>query len=223
MRRRVCMMLLASLGIVALVYCADVVIDHSLCVTTTVLAAPPPLVVDKSAPLLLATPKGKEPETDDPWAVPKGPVANNTACFVCHRNYDEEPFAVAHAEANVGCIKCHGESFAHRDDEDNITPPDVMFPADGIKVACEKCHDEHDVAAVEVIQRWQQRCPVKTDPKDIVCTDCHGQHRLKFRTVWWDKKTGKLIIRKEGERIKKATDLAENAGEDQEKPSQPED
>jgi len=223
MAHRVCILLLASLGIVALVYCAAVVVDDSLCVTTTVLAAPPPLVVDKSAPLLLSTPKEPEPDADDPWAVPKGPVADNLACFCCHTNYDEEPFAVVHAEANVGCIKCHGKSYAHRDDEDNVTPPDIMFAPDGIKANCDECHDEHDVTAVEVIQRWQERCPAKTDPEDIVCTDCHGQHRMKFRTVWWDKKTGELIIRKQGERIKRAADLTKNAGADQENPIPPED
>ncbi len=38
----------------------------------------------------------------------------------------------------------------------------------------------------------------------MVCTDCHFHHRLAFRTVWWDKKTGMLVVRKDGERVKKA-------------------
>lgn len=162
----------------------------------------PPLVIDKGAPLLLDAP----PE-EDPLDVPQGPLANNTACFVCHTNYEEEPFAVEHAKVNVGCVKCHGESFAHRDDEDNITPPDTMYGPEKIESNCRKCHDVHDAPAAEVIARWQQRCPAKTNPKEIVCTDCHGQHRLKVRTVWWDKKTRKLIIRKEDERVKVAPDL----------------
>lgn len=38
------------------------------------------------------------------------------------------------------------------------------------------------------------RCfPAKANPKDIVCTDCHFEHRLSCRTVVWDKKTGQLI------------------------------
>lgn len=152
---------------------------------------PPPLVVDKAAPLLL-----DEPPEFDPFAVPTGPVADNSACFVCHANYDEEPFAVVHAKANCGCIRCHGASLAHRDDENNITPPDVMFSAETMNSNCNKCHDTHDAPAVEVLARWQKRCPEKTDPKSLVCTDCHGMHRLKFRTVEWDKKTGELIVRK---------------------------
>ena len=157
-------------------------------------AAPPPLVVDKDDPLLLEEPKKKEEEAFDPWATPKGPVADNKACFVCHANYEEEPLAKVHAEANIGCMKCHGESLDHRDDEDNITPPETMYPADKIDSSCEKCHEEHDVSATKVIERWQKKCPQKTDPTKIVCTDCHGQHRLKIRTVRWNKETGELIV-----------------------------
>ena len=147
---------------------------------------PPPLRVDRSAPLLLDESGGtKEP--------PQGPVADNLACYCCHANYKEEPFAQEHAKANVGCVKCHGESYAHRNDEDNITPPDVMFPPERIAQACKPCHDGHDAPAVKVIARWREQCPEKTDPEGIVCTDCHGRHRLPARQVRWDKKTGKLL------------------------------
>ena len=156
----------------------------------------PPLKIDRGAPLMLEeTPKEK------PAPKPTGPVADNTACLCCHTNYETEPLAVTHSLGNVGCIKCHGLCYAHRDDEDNITPPDIMYWPERIDKACKECHDEHDAPAKEVIARWQQRCPKKTDPTTLVCTDCHGQHRLKFRTVWWDKKTRKLIVRKEGQRI----------------------
>ena len=146
----------------------------------------PRLKVDKSAPLLL----GKPIAAEKPLA---GPVADNLACYCCHANYKEEPLAHLHAKADVGCVKCHGESHAHRNDEDNITPPEVMIPLGRIAEACKACHDEHDAPAAKVIARWQQRCPEKTDPGKLVCTDCHGQHRLKARQVRWDKKTGKLI------------------------------
>lgn len=149
---------------------------------------PPPLVVDKNAPLLLDAPA-------KPAEKPKGPVADNSACHVCHTNYQEEQFAVVHAKANVSCAKCHGQSLDHRNDEDNITPPDVIFPAAKIETLCKDCHEEHNAPAVKVIARWQQRCPAKTNPKDIICTDCHGDHRLKTRTVRWDKDTRKLITR----------------------------
>ncbi len=134
-------------------------------------------------------------------------TVDNSACYVCHDNYQREEMVLQHGTNEVGCIDCHGQSFEHRDDEDNITPPDKMYAAEDIDKMCAECHEEHDVAAVKVLARWRQRCPAKTDPEAIVCTDCHGDHRLKFRTVWWDKKTRELIIRKEGQRIKVADDL----------------
>jgi len=134
--------------------------------------------------------------------------ADNSACYVCHGNYAGEKLALIHAIEDVSCIECHGESLAHRDDEDNVTPPDVMYPTDQIEEKCAECHDEHDVSAREVITRWQKRCPKKTNPSELVCTDCHGQHRLKLRTVRWDKKTRKLIIREE-ETARAASDAAE--------------
>lgn len=144
--------------------------------------SPLPLVVDEDAPLLL----------DEPGAAAKL-LANNGPCFVCHVNYTEEMLASRHAAANVGCVACHGDSYAHRNDENNTTPPDVMYPRDRINAACQKCHASHDVPATKVIELWLKRCPDKTDARSIVCTDCHGDHRLKVRTVRWDKKTGKLL------------------------------
>ncbi|MHC4179792.1 MAG: multiheme c-type cytochrome [Planctomycetota bacterium] len=138
---------------------------------------------------------------------------DNSSCYVCHGNYDGEELVLQHAKEEVGCIDCHGKSTEHCDDEDNVTPPDKMYGPETIDKMCGECHEEHDVAAVKVILRWQERCPAKTDPKKIVCTDCHGKHRMNFRTVWWDKKTRKLIIRKKGERIKVAPDLTKKKPE----------
>jgi hypothetical protein len=146
----------------------------------------PPLVVDKNAPLLL------EP-TSETTKEPTGRMADNSACYVCHENYRTEPLVGWHAPEDIGCVDCHGPSFAHRNDENNITPPDVMFPLEAIDRACEKCHRSHDVPPQQVLARFRERCPEKADPATVVCTDCHGQHRLPSRTVRWDKKTRKLI------------------------------
>jgi hypothetical protein len=164
------------------------------------LAAPPPLPVEKYL-------HEKLPEA------PKEKVelkVDNFACYVCHGNYDGEEMVVSHGKEGTGCIDCHGKSFAHRNDEDNITPPDKMYPLEEVDKMCGECHDEHDVSARKVIQRWQERCPDKADPKGIVCTDCHYQHRLKRRTVRWNKRTGEVILRKEAEAAK-ATDEAAKA------------
>lgn len=131
---------------------------------------------------------------------------DNFACYVCHGNYDGEQLVVTHGKEKIGCIDCHGQSHPHRNDEDNVTPPEKMYVPQDVDKMCGTCHKNHDVAAVDVIAHWQERCSAETDPQKIVCTDCHGNHRLRLRTVWWDKKTGKLIVRTEGERTKVGPD-----------------
>jgi hypothetical protein len=163
----------------------------------------PALKVDRSAPLLLLE-EPKKKTGDEPEVL----TANNESCYVCHGDYREEPMVIEHAKVNVGCVKCHGSSYAHRDDEDNITPPDVMFAPEKIEPGCKTCHDTHDASAVKVITRWQERCAQKTNPKDLLCTDCHGAHRRPFRTVRWDKHTGKLLTNKAPAEAKPAKDAA---------------
>jgi len=148
----------------------------------------PALKVDRSAPLLLDEPAEKKVATKG-----KGPKADNHACHVCHTNYQEEWLAVTHADNNVGCVKCHGESIAHRNDENNITPPDTMYPASGIESACVECHETHNVPARKILARFTERRLDTKSPDQIICTDCHGTHRLNNRSVRWDKKTGKLL------------------------------
>jgi len=148
----------------------------------------PALKVDRSAPLLLDEPTEKKTASKG-----KGPKADNHACHVCHTNYQDEWLAVTHADNNVGCVKCHGESIAHRNDENNITPPDKMYPADTIDSACVKCHETHNVPARKVLARFTERSLDKKAADKIVCTDCHGTHRLNLRSVRWDKKTGTLL------------------------------
>lgn len=145
-----------------------------------------PLVVDKDAPLLLddaAEPGDARPATKA--------AKENAACFVCHADYSEEFLVVEHAVGNVGCTGCHGESFAHRNDENHITPPDIMFPRKEIQAACRKCHHRHNVSAEKIAARKKQRN--LENEKHLVCTDCHGNHRMKRRSVRWNKKTGELI------------------------------
>jgi hypothetical protein len=165
---------------------------------------PAPLVVDKTAPLLLDGGAG---------AAAKKKVADNESCYVCHGNYRTESMVQQHAVENIGCVKCHGDSFDHRGDEDNITPPDIMFSLVDIDKQCKTCHDTHDASATKVIECWQTKCPARTNPRDMVCTDCHGEHRLKFRTVWWDKKTRQLGDRKPGEKFRANPDLTKTPGQ----------
>ncbi len=148
-------------------------------------SSPPPLVIDMSSPLLLDEPS-EEPDK-------KVHKADNSACYVCHANYEEEALVGWHAVEDIGCVDCHGDSFAHRNDENNTTPPDVMFPSKKIDANCGECHEDHDVPAHKVIARFLERSLSKADSKALVCTDCHGYHRLKLRTVVWNKETRELI------------------------------
>jgi hypothetical protein len=147
--------------------------------------SPPPLVIDKSAPLLL----------EDSSSTPGGkPAADNSACQVCHMNYAEEPLALQHARVNVGCVYCHGTSYSHRNDENNTTPPEKIYAPEKIDPLCQSCHQQkHDVPARKVIERWVSQELDNKGPHILVCTDCHGAHRLNLRSVRWDKNTGKLL------------------------------
>jgi sugar phosphate isomerase/epimerase len=153
----------------------------------------PPLQVDKNAPLLLD--ELPEPSDTPTPAVGRPSPANNTSCYVCHLNYKEEPFARWHTEAGVGCAQCHGESREHAADEANTTPPTVMYWPSKIDPSCARCHNYHNAPAQTVLARWQERSSGKTDSAAAVCTDCHGEHRLKLRTIIWDKQSRVLLVK----------------------------
>jgi len=119
--------------------------------------------------------------------------ADNSYCYVCHVNYQEEPLAHQHEVAGVGCEKCHGLSAKHSADEDNLTAPDHMYSETRVASFCLACHpqeklasDAHHKPIFAAGAPWQR------------CTDCHGEHRLKNRTRRWDKDTGKLIWKDSG-------------------------
>ncbi len=148
-----------------------------------------PLVVDTDAPLLLDEPS--ESDSASGRSATKA-EAENPACFVCHANYSEERLVVRHAAANVGCIKCHGTSYPHRNDENHTTAPGHMYAAETVAPLCKKCHDGHKIEPekLEAVRKERSDKPA-SDP--VVCTDCHGKHRLPRRSVRWDKTTGSLI------------------------------
>jgi hypothetical protein len=117
-----------------------------------------------------------------------GPIADNSRCHVCHINYSDEVLAVTHARANISCEQCHGSSDAHCGDEDNITPPDIMYPPEKIRPFCMGCHTKEQIDTAV-----HKSVLAKPDAKEAICANCHGEHRLGYRTRKWDKSTGKLI------------------------------
>ncbi|MBL7224342.1 MAG: DUF1080 domain-containing protein [Candidatus Brocadiae bacterium] len=98
--------------------------------------------------------------------------APNSACYVCHANFDGEPISKVHLKEEVPCAKCHGPSLAHRSDEDNVTTPDVMFTRAEVDAACLECHKRHKREK----NRKDGRGPGRP-PDDATCTDCHGNHK----------------------------------------------
>ena len=116
---------------------------------------------------------------------------DNSRCFVCHKQYDVEPFAVSHARFGVSCEDCHGMSDAHANDEEHLTPPDEMYGKDTLVPACMECHKD-----AKRLAKDETACPRYHEEAIIskqICTNCHGRHRLTKRIVRWDKDTGELI------------------------------
>ena len=129
----------------------------------------------------------------------------NPFCLVCHLDFEEEELVLNHKLAGIGCERCHGESTRHRSDEANITPPEIMYSKARVNPTCMMCHPRGDIRDVKDHQPLLARVETvfDQDTEESVsgaaggkeyCTDCHGQgHRIKVRTVRWNKATGELI------------------------------
>ena len=119
-----------------------------------------------------------------------GQIADNSRCHVCHINYDEEELALNHELMGVSCERCHGSSDAHCSDENNITPPDIMYSKASVNPSCMKCHPKDEISE----EGHHKPLLSGTATQTKYCTDCHGRnHRVAVRSVRWDKTTGKLI------------------------------
>lgn len=128
--------------------------------------------------VLLAVPCAVRFTRADPPAEPMiDPMGPNSACYVCHMTFIREPISKVHLAAKVACVKCHGLSDKHANDENiGATKPDRVYKRHQIDQACAACHDKHDVPAAKVVARFcQQKLLTGTAP---VCTDCHGSHRI---------------------------------------------
>jgi hypothetical protein len=123
----------------------------------------------------------------------------NVFCSACHYGFSDEELALTHEKAGIGCERCHGESERHRSDEDNITPPEIMYPRAKINPTCMMCHPRHEIK--HVVRHKELLSGAKTvfdsvdeDSNQIYCTDCHAKdHRINVRTIRWNKETGELI------------------------------
>lgn len=123
----------------------------------------------------------------------------NVFCSACHYGFDDEELARTHELAGIGCERCHGESERHRSDEDNITPPEIMYPRAKINPTCMMCHPRHEIRHVARHKTLLTGAKTVFDSADeggnqIYCTNCHARdHRINFRTIRWNKETGELL------------------------------
>lgn len=122
-------------------------------------------------------PAKSEPEDDeDEGGAMLDPLGPNAACYVCHMTFVFEELAGTHLTEKITCIECHGLSAAHANDENiGATKPDITYKREAVDASCEKCHEDHDVSARDVVARFLER--ELKDPKPV-CTDCHGMHRI---------------------------------------------
>jgi hypothetical protein len=124
----------------------------------------------------------------------------NPFCRACHLDFDEEELALDHELFGIGCERCHGESLRHRSDEANVTPPEMMYAKERINPMCMMCHPRQDLQdrkdhqpILEAGLSIFESGPSDPDAKEY-CTDCHGvTHRMKTRTIRWDKNTGRPL------------------------------
>ena len=124
----------------------------------------------------------------------------NQFCAACHYAFGEEDLALAHEQAGIGCERCHGESERHRSDEDNVTPPEIMFPKDKINPTCMMCHPRHEIEHVPAhgILLAGAKTIFDSDSEDagsqMYCTTCHAkEHKINIRTIRWNKATGEIL------------------------------
>jgi hypothetical protein len=117
-------------------------------------------------------------------------TADNTFCYVCHLNYENEKLTTIHEAEGVGCETCHGMSGQHSQDEDSLVPPDVMFARGKVAAYCGQCHEKRDL--LDGDESHEQFFDGKL-AADQTCTNCHDmKHTLAVRTRRWDKDTRKL-------------------------------
>jgi hypothetical protein len=149
-------------------------------VASPALASPAKPSVGKAEPLLLLDDAPEEKPEDITGA-------DNSRCQVCHLNFMHEPLSLVHARTNIGCIKCHGPCDAHIADESwasggNGTPPEIMYPRLKINEGCLECHK------LETVIKSRNHKPEEVwllAYQEMVCTDCHGKHRMVNRKCKW--------------------------------------
>ena len=119
---------------------------------------------------------------DEPVLYGSGYAKDNSSCLTCHADFKRELLCSVHLKAKITCAACHGDSEAHRGDEFNIIPPDVLWGRAEMAAFCKQCHKRHEHP--EAVRKFRLKWQDKRRPNgrlvqtDSVCTDCHGNHAV---------------------------------------------
>ncbi|MFP4056059.1 MAG: cytochrome c3 family protein [Candidatus Brocadiia bacterium] len=99
----------------------------------------------------------------------------NYRCYECHIDFKGEELTTVHQRAGVTCVRCHGHSQPHIDDEVRATPADAVFRGKAMRVFCLTCHEPSDHGEVPA----HAAEAMEAEPsKRRSCTECHGDHEL---------------------------------------------
>lgn len=105
------------------------------------------------------------------------PLGANAACYVCHIPFVKESLSRKHLREKITCTTCHGVSAGHANDEEiGATPPDETYERSEVNGHCRQCHESHDVKPEKVVALFLKR---GLTASEVVCTDCHGTHRIE--------------------------------------------
>jgi hypothetical protein len=121
-------------------------------------------------PGVLLTACGPRPVSSGATAAAKA----NARCTECHLDFLEEGLTLTHQRAGVPCVRCHGHSQPHIDDEVRKTKADVTFRGPAMKVFCLTCHDPRDHHS----QADHAANATLPPARRKACTQCHGEHEL---------------------------------------------
>jgi hypothetical protein len=92
---------------------------------------------------------------------------------MCHIDVADKVAGTRHQAKGVRCIKCHGTSLGHVQDENNQVKPDRIFTRRGIDNFCGTCH-----ACSRTKGMAHAAIPAGNGR---VCTQCHGAHKILRR------------------------------------------
>jgi len=101
----------------------------------------------------------------------KAAVETNKICLQCHIDFEDEILVTVHRKRGVTCVRCHGPSQPHMDDEVRATLADATFKGKTQRVFCLTCH----WSAGEV----KIRAHAAEAARRRACTTCHGEHRIE--------------------------------------------